>query len=81
MLRSSVVILLKDPLTAKELALELRVLPKTVYRWIADGKLKAVKTPGGGYRIWRRDVEMFEAISTERTKAKERASTGESSIL
>lgn len=60
-LRSAVVILLKDPLTAKELAVELKVLPKTVYRWIADGKLKAVRTPGGGYRIWRRDVEALSA--------------------
>ncbi|MEE8138525.1 MAG: excisionase family DNA-binding protein [Thermoanaerobaculia bacterium] len=49
----------KDPLTPKELAIELRVVPKTVYRWIADGKLKAVRTPGGSFRIWRRDVEVL----------------------
>ncbi len=57
MLRSPVVILLKDPLKPREVAAELRVLPKTIYRWIAEGKLKAVKTPGGSYRIWRRDVD------------------------
>ncbi len=57
-------ITLKDPLTPKELAAELRVLTKTVYRWIADGKLKAKKTPGGGYRIWRKDVDAIRSTES-----------------
>lgn len=37
--------------TPREVADIFKVDPKTVKRWISLGKLKAIRTPGGHYRI------------------------------
>lgn len=44
-------------LTPSQVATKLRVSLRTVQRYIADGKLPAVKTPGGHYRIKESDAE------------------------
>ena len=38
-------------LTPRETALRLGISYPTVKQWLYQGKLKAVKTPGGHYRI------------------------------
>lgn len=43
-------------LTIKDVVEELQVTERTVRRWIADGKLKAVKI-GGGWRVHPRDLD------------------------
>lgn len=45
-------------LTVNEVAKELKVHPQTVYRWIYDKKLKAVKIDGI-IRIKEKDYEKF----------------------
>jgi excisionase family DNA binding protein len=47
----------EDLLTVVEVATILHVHKRTVQRWIADGKLEAVKLPGGRYRIRSADAE------------------------
>lgn len=44
-------------LTPKQVAELFRVSPKTVHRWATNGQIKAIKTPGGHFRIYREDVE------------------------
>ena len=47
-------------LTLKEVAKEIKVTRRTIYRWIKDGKLKAIKTGG----IWRvREEDFGEFVS------------------
>jgi excisionase family DNA binding protein len=43
-------------LTVKETAKLLRVSPATVGRWIARGRLKACRLPGGTLRVAERDI-------------------------
>jgi excisionase family DNA binding protein len=43
-------------LTVSQAAAELAVHPATIRRWIADGRLHAIRLPGGTYRIRRTDV-------------------------
>ncbi len=44
--------------TAQEVALKLKVVYMTVYRWIRSGKLKAYKA-GKQYRIKQADLDSF----------------------
>jgi excisionase family DNA binding protein len=44
-------------LTAREVADEFRVHTTTVTRWVRDGRLSAIKTPGGRLRFRRDEVE------------------------
>jgi excisionase family DNA binding protein len=44
--------------TTEEVAVKLRVTPKTVREWIQRGELKAIDT-GQGYRIFKSDYEEF----------------------
>lgn len=45
-------------LTVADVAKQLRTTPRTVQRWIKDGRLRAVRLPGGrSYRIYQRDVD------------------------
>lgn len=44
-------------LTVGEVAEQFRVHSATVGRWIRDGALDAIRTPGGQYRVRRKDVE------------------------
>lgn len=44
-----------DLFTAREVAAQMRVDPKTVTRWSKAGKLSSIRTPGG-HRRFRRDV-------------------------
>lgn len=44
-------------LTAKEVALELRVNKQTVLRWLRTGKLKGFKVSRGKTADWRMDSE------------------------
>ena len=43
--------------TIKDVAEEYRVSAQSVYRWIKDKKLRAIKLPGGTYRISEEDFE------------------------
>ncbi len=44
-------------LTTREVAELLQVDLSTVTRWIRYGRLPAIRTPGGQYRVRREDVE------------------------
>ena len=44
-------------LTRREVAGELRISPKTLSRWIEDGKLPVVRLPSGRFRIRRSELE------------------------
>jgi len=46
-------------LRPSELARFWELHPKTVYLWIKDGRLRAVKTPGAHYRVRSEDVPAF----------------------
>lgn len=37
--------------TVKEVAAKFRVKPRTVYRWLKSGRMPAIETPGGQWRI------------------------------
>lgn len=50
-------------LTIEDIAKELKVNPRTVYRWISQGKLKALKIQGI-IRITEEDYQQF--ISQEK---------------
>lgn len=45
-------------LTVTQVAAQLHTSPRTVQRWIKDGRLRAVRLPGGrSYRIYQRDID------------------------
>lgn len=46
-----------EVLTVAEVAEVFRINRKTVANWIYRRKLPAFKTPGGHYRVYRKDVE------------------------
>lgn len=46
-------------LTSRQVADAFQVGVKTVNRWAADGKLPAIRTPGGSYRFRPDDVDRF----------------------
>ena len=48
-------------LTVPEVAAWARVHPKTVYRWIKDGRLNALRLGNRTYRITEPDVKQFLA--------------------
>lgn len=48
-------------LTTRQVAEAFRVKRGSVSRWVKDGRLGAVRTPGGRLRIRRSDVEAFLA--------------------
>lgn len=37
--------------TVEEVAAKFRVRPRTVYRWLKEGRMAGIKTPGGQHRI------------------------------
>ena len=43
-------------LTSDEVCQHFRISPTTLWRWRKDGKIAALKTPGGGLRFRERDV-------------------------
>ena len=45
------------PFTVTEVAVATKTTSRTVMAWIHDGKLRAVKLPGGHYRISKADVD------------------------
>ncbi len=49
--------LVKQDLTAEELAQIFRVHISTVWRWIRLGQVRAIRLPGGNYRIPQDEVE------------------------
>jgi excisionase family DNA binding protein len=53
-------------LTVKEMARELRVSPRTAWRWVAEGIVPSTRV-GGARRIARADLEYL--IETGRNKA------------
>jgi len=48
--------LTSELLTAREAGALARVTVQSVYRWLAQGKVHGLKTPGGHYRICRGSV-------------------------
>jgi excisionase family DNA binding protein len=52
-------------LSIAEVARLWHVSARTVQRYIADGKLKALRLPGGGYRIRPEDADAALAETTE----------------
>jgi excisionase family DNA binding protein len=48
---SAILTVMTNLLTPEEVAERLRVSPRSVRRWIADGKLSAVTLPSGRVRI------------------------------
>ncbi len=64
-------------LTVKEVADRLRVTRQSVYNWINDGRLKAVKVGGKALRITERSVNDL----IQPTEADERASDEEAHAL
>lgn len=44
-------------LTPGEVAVSMRVDPKTVTRWAAAGKIRSIRTPGGHRRFYAADVQ------------------------
>lgn len=47
----------RELMTTKELAELYRVNPRTVHRWIKDGKIKGTRTLGGHHRFYKDEVE------------------------
>ena len=54
-------------LTVKQVADEFAVRVKTVYGWIDDKHLHAIKLPGGDYRVRREDIAEFEERCRDRS--------------
>ena len=54
-------------LTAREVRKSLRVSEPTLWRWRRDGKLKALKLPGGGVRF--RDADVLKVLRDESVPA------------
>lgn len=46
-----------EELTVKEVAMLKNVSERTVYGWISSKKVSARKTPGGGIRIFRSEID------------------------
>ena len=53
-------------MTAREVAALFRVDPKSVARWARQGKLTAIRTPGGQLRFRRADVRALLASGIPR---------------
>ncbi len=51
--------------TVQEVAARFRVKPRTVYRWIRDGRLNSIPTPGGQHRISGEEVRSLFAGMVE----------------
>jgi excisionase family DNA binding protein len=49
-------------LTTATVAKEFGVTTQTVRRWIAEGKMKAVQTPGAHFRVSLAEVERFKEV-------------------
>jgi excisionase family DNA binding protein len=56
-------------LTTGDVADRLGVTPYTVRRWVADGRLPAVKLPGGGRTQWRFRAADLDALLEPVTEA------------
>jgi len=54
-------------LTVREAAIELRCAPGTVYKRIAEGKIRAVDIGAKGVRISRKDLDRFIDKNTVRS--------------
>jgi excisionase family DNA binding protein len=52
-------------MTPYEVAVALRVDPKTITRWAKSGRLTSFKTPGGHRRYSRAEVESFTTFRHE----------------
>lgn len=62
----------RELLTTAEVAAVLRVSPATVGRWVREGKLPAVGTPGGRNRFRPEDVTAFSNAKPVRMTDRER---------
>jgi excisionase family DNA binding protein len=51
-------------LTVGEVAAKLRTTPRTVQRWIREHRLRAIRTPGGQYRIRPEDLDAAMIATT-----------------
>src|ERR1700731_2273830 len=64
-------------LTVRDVAREYGVTPKTVWGWIADSELVAIKLPGGDYRIRREHLDEFDRCHAASSKNPTTASDSE----
>lgn len=62
-------------LTPAEVAAMLRVDPKTVTRWAAQGKLASIRTPGGHRRYSEAEVRGYLTAWTKATRTPGTAGT------
>lgn len=60
-----------QPLTVAQVADQLKTSSRTVQRWIKEGRLRAVRLPGGrSYRIYQADVDAaLEVVETREEAA------------
>ncbi len=56
--------------TPREAARRLGISYPTIKQWIYNGKLKAVKTPGGHYRIHEREIQALTQPAPQLTRNK-----------
>ncbi|MGN2634666.1 helix-turn-helix domain-containing protein [Nocardia takedensis] len=54
----------EDNLTTAQLAREWQVSSRTIRRYIAAGRLRAMRLPGGDYRIRRADIDAAAKIAS-----------------
>lgn len=53
-----------------------KVNRRTLYRWIRDGKLHPLQTPGGHYRVAKDEVARFEREMLARSRAEKKENLG-----
>lgn len=58
--------------TPREAAQRLGISYPTIKQWIYQGKLKAITTPGGHYRIHEREIQAMTQPATEPSRIKSR---------
>ena len=61
--------------TPREAAQRLGISYPTIKQWIYNGKLKAIKTPGGHYRIHEREIQSLIQPTPMQTRSRKTLST------
>lgn len=48
--------LASELLTPRQAAAIIQIKPRSIYRWLAEGKAHGIRTPGGQYRVCRNSL-------------------------